>query len=404
MSVTHTITGGLVHLSGNIIQVTLTASHARPKHKLAVKVTFDGPFGSPAPEEIAPDENLQAVFHINGLIDLPPDYDFAFPATEKAVAHSILAKVVTLDIGEVYNNETGDRTEAWMNISENNVLRILKGKLRPYDLSLLNEAGKSFADEYIDGGKFLTNLANNQQVSDRQEMKLWYLSRWTEEHAATLHLEVKSDISGPGIPEGAPIEYTDDITLTPSGLMEFTVNPYFFGFNIPPGVNMPADTKALEYTFWLTHLVDDDIVDISERRRFVVDNRPREKEFVFYYVNTLSGVDCVRFTGEYSEKIPTESEQSFKPVPAGSGTKVGSLVTTSANSQRIWEINTGPKSADEMRGLRDFLDSKQRWMVDPQRDVYKKLIPVYIDSRDFQIFDSMENIQNFAVTVFESHK
>ena len=334
---TELVHGGLVHLSGNIIQVTATTTSdmmaGKSKYKLAVKVTFAGPFGSPAPEEIAPDENLQAVFHINGMINPPDDYDFTFPAVGKFAAHPLLVRIVTIDIGEVYNDENGVRIESWRHINTNNVIRVLKGKLRPYELALLNEAGQSFASEYIDGGKFLTNLPNNQKVSDRQEMKLWYLSRWTEDHPATLHLEVKSDISGPGIPDGAPVEYEEDVILIPSGSFEFTINPYFFGFNIPPGVNMPFDTKALEYTFWLTHLDGENIVDISERRRFVVDNTYHEKEFVFYYVNPKSGVDCIRLTGEYVEKLPTESEQAYKPIPVGSGTKVASLVTTSASDQ-----------------------------------------------------------------------
>jgi len=54
MSVSHSITGGLVHLSGNPIQITLTADAVKTNHKLAVKVTCDALMGSPFVEEIAP--------------------------------------------------------------------------------------------------------------------------------------------------------------------------------------------------------------------------------------------------------------------------------------------------------------------------------------------------------------
>ena len=57
-----------------------------------------------------------------------------------------------------------------------------------------------------------------------------------------------------------------------------------------------------------------------------------------------------------------------------------------------------------MRGLRDFLTSKQRLMVDPERSTYKKLIPVYLEPSDNLIFDSMQDIQNFSIKVFEAHK
>ena len=175
------------------------------------------------------------------------------------------------------------------------------------------------------------------------------------------------------------------------------------GFDVPPGTHAPVGTKVLAYSFWLSNYPGDAAFE-SERFRFLVDNAYHEKEFIFYYVNTLSGVDCIRLTGEYVEKLPTKSEQSYKPIPAGSGTKVASLITTSATSQRSWEINTGSKTAGEMRGLRDFLESKQRWMVDPEREVNKKLIPVYLESGDYTIFDSMEFVQNFVVKVFESHR
>ena len=406
MAVTHTITGGLVHLSGNLIQVKLTASTPLTKHKLAIKVTFDGPFGTPAPEEIAPDENLQAVFYINGLIDMPSDYDFTFPATEKFVAHNILSKIVTIDIGEVYNNENGDRTESWMNISTNNVLRVLKGKLRPYELALLNEEGKSFSSEYIDGGKFLTHMPRNQKVAPLQEMKLWFLSKWAADKQILLNLEIETDPPFVIFPDGEVQNYSFQFTesvLIFNALFEFTINPTFMGFDVPPGTHAPAGTKILAYSFWISNYPGDDAFE-SEHFRFEVDDDYHEKDFIFYYVNPLSGVDSLRLTGEYVEKLPTESEQSYKPISAGSGTKVASLVTTSANSQRSWEINTGSKSDAEMRGMRDFLESKQRWMVDPERDVYKKLIPVYIEAGDFKIYDSIEDIQNFIVKVFEAHR
>jgi hypothetical protein len=407
MSVTHTITGGLVHLSGNIIQVTLTASAALTKHKLAVKVTFDGAFGSPAPEEIAPDENLQAIFCINGMINPPDDYDFTFPATEKAVAHPLLVQIVTIDIGEVYNDESGERQESWMNIAENNVISVLKGKLRPYELALLNEDGKSFASEYVDGNKFLTHQPQNQKVALLQEMKLWFMSKWGANKQILLNLEIETDPPFEVDPNDGAItnynfQFTEEVLIA-NALIEFTINPTFMGVDVPPGIHFPAGTKILAYTFWLSNYPGDDAYE-SEHFRFVVDSRYREKEFFFNYVNPLSGVDSLRLTGEYSEKLTTESEQAYKPIAQGSGTKVASLITTSASGQRSWEINTGSKTADEMRGLRDFLESKQIFMVDPERETYKKLIPVYIEPGEKLIFDSMQDIQNFSLKIFEAHK
>jgi len=83
MSVTHTITGSNF-LTGNPIQITITASDTRTNHKLALKVTCKSMGnielqGSPYIEEIAPN-NLVSVFEISGLVDFPAEYKFSYPA------------------------------------------------------------------------------------------------------------------------------------------------------------------------------------------------------------------------------------------------------------------------------------------------------------------------------------
>lgn len=392
MSVTHTITGGLVHLSGNPIQIFVTSSGPTGEHyKCALKITCDGLFGSPfPPEEIAPLAGVSE-FDISGFVDQPVAYEFDYPAIEAAVAHNPLVFNVTVQCGETWIDEDGNRVESWQISS---VLRIVKGSLRAYELALLNEAGKSFASEYIDGGKFLTHLANNQKVSEREELKLWYLSRWNENHAAILKLSIETDYLD------NPIILSEEFVLTPNGLFEFTVNPYFFGFNIPPGLHVPAETKVLSFTFWLT----DGSGDISERRRFVVDDSYHERTFTFYYVNPLSGIDMIWLTGEYTEGLKTESETAYRKMPVGAGTKVSSLTTISTNGQRSWQLNTGSKSREELLSMRDFLEAKERWMIDPDLDTYKKLIPVVIESGDYTLYQSLEQIQNLEIKVLEAHR
>ena len=386
MSVTHSITGGLVHLSGNPIQITLTASSARITHKLAVKVTCDDLMGSPFVEEIAP-KNLISVFDISGFIDQPVTYDFDFPAVGVVTAHPKLAFTVIIDIGEVWTDLAGNRQVQWNNLTTNNTLTVIKGKLRPYELGILNDSGKSFASEYIEGGKFLTHLPNNQVVSPTQIVKLWYLSRWTSIHNAQWNLSIATNLS---------IDHffmSGEVILNPvSGLLEFSINPVFIGFNIGPGENL------VSYTFWLS----DSGGDISERRSYMVDNTYYEKAFLFIYVNPLSGIDSIWLTGQYSEGLKTESEVAYRAVPVLSGSKVASQTILSSSSQRTWELNTGPKSPAEILALRDFLTSKQCWMVDPADS--EKLIPVNIEPGDHKLFDSGEDIQNLDIKIWEAHQ
>jgi len=387
MLVTHEITGGLVHLSGNPIQITVTASGVKPNHKLAVKVTCDALMGSPFVEEIAP-KNLISVFDISGFIDQPVIYDFDFPAVGVVTAHPKLAFTVTLDIGEVWTDSSGNRLATWNNLSTNNSLTVIKGKLRPYELGILNDSGKSFASEYIEGGKFLTHLPNNQVVSPTQIVKLWYLSRWTNIHNANWILSVKTDLKIARLYKPSGTCVLDPI----SGLLEFSFNPVFVGFDLKPGETI------LSYTFWLY----DSENEISERRTYIVDNTYYEKAFTFIYVNPLSGIDCIWLTGPSSEGLKTESEIAYRAVPVLSGSKVASQKTISSSSQRTWELNTGPKSPTEILALRDFLSSKQCWMVDPQNP--EKLIPVNIESGDNKLFDSGEDIQNLDIKILEAHR
>jgi hypothetical protein len=391
MAVTHTITGGLVHLSGNPIYITLTASSARFNHRLALKVTrttLQGVqlLGSPSVEEIAP-KNLVSVFDISGLVDYPAQYKFDYPATGATSPYDLLACRVTIDIGEVWTDTNGKRQESWQNISSNHQLRVIKGKLRQYELSVLNEASKSFASEYINGGKFLTHLPNFQKVAPNHIPRLWYLSRWTSNHPFTAHLRVTTTdgVVHPDITQ-------DFVFYDITGLVEFAFQPLFWNFNQAPG------TLIDRYEFWLT----DSGGDISEHRTYVVDNGYYEESFTLFYVNPFSGIDMIWLTGQHSAGIKIESETAFRPVAASSGTKVASLKTISSSSQRTWEINTGVKTRAEMDALRDFLEAKECWLVDPSNE--NSLIPVVVENGDKTLYSSSEDIHHLTVKLQEAHR
>ena len=105
-------------------------------------------------------------------------------------------------------------------------------------------------------------------------------------------------------------------------------------------------------------------------------------------------------TGQHSTGIKIESETAFRPVPAGSGTKVASLKTISTSSQRTWEINTGVKTRAEMDALRDFLEAKECWLVDNEN----RLIPVVVENGDKTLYSSSEDIHHLTVKLQEAHR
>jgi len=385
MAVSLIVTGGDVHLSGNPIEVTVTATAAKTNHKLAVKVSCAALLSPVQIEEIEP-TNLVAIHQINGLVNEPLPSTFDYPAIGKVGAREALALIVTVDCGEVWDDENGDRQESWQGV--NQVIRIINGQLRDYELAILNDAGKSFASEYITGGKFLTNLPNHQKVTNGQTVKLWYLSRWMVNHPCQLNFTVETD---DGIVHD-PL--TEAVVLIASGLFEFSMNPGFIGFVPDPGVLVTG------YTFWLS----DETGDISERRHFVVDNDYYETQYFGFYRNEYSAIESFWLHGKSAKtNLKTESEMAYKPVQVGSGTKEGTLKTVSSSGKRFWEINTGVRNTKEMIALRELLESEEIWLVDQADDT--RLIPVNIPGNDFLLDDPMQdNIQSLEIAFHESNQ
>jgi len=384
MAVTHTISGGLVHLSGNPIEIILTASAAKTNHRLAVKVQCGQLIN---PEQVDEREPIGLVSHhnIQGLVDEPLPIDFHFPVVGVATGHTALVLNVSLEIGEIWDDENGSRQEAYTIIADQ--LRVIDGKLRQHELAMLNEANKSFATEYINGGKFLTGLPNNQVVSLNQVVKLWYLSRWATDHAVTLITVINLNTKVGVMPIQQEI-----ILYTITGLLELSLNPFLQGFVLDPGELITSFEVRLE----------DAIGEISERRTFVVDNTYYETQYFGYYRNKFSAVEHIWLKGKHTEGFKTEVETAYSALEVGAGTKKASIKTVTATGQRYWEMNTGVLSRTDMLALRDFLDSKERWIIDPDNTAV--VIPVYVEGGEFILFDAKEdNIQNLTIKLIEAH-
>ena len=396
----YTIPGGAVQLSGNpvVVEVKTVAADmvGKANYKRALKVTCLALIGNPMIEEIVPDTNLGAIFNISGLVDQPAEYAFAFPAVGVVADHRALELNVALDVGEIYIDATGARVVAWKALAAaTNSIRILKGFLRPYELAKLAEIGSNFNSEYINKGRFLTHLPDRQMVTPTQIAKLWYLSKYPGYVEAEWHCKVNQ------MTNYGPQTFNTlkgDVMLDPnSGLLEFNINPKFMGHK----ASVTEQYPIFWYSFWLTKKIDNSV--ISEVRTYMVDNDYHDHNFYFYYVNPLSGIDCIWLHGEHSESLKTEKETAFRPVPFGSETKVPNLKTTSASGQRSWELNTGYKTKEEIIALRDFLESRECWMVD--NDQPSRLIPVIVEAGDYLMYDSMpEFLPNLGIKIMEANK
>ena len=406
-NVTHSISGGLVHLTGNPIEITLQAVKLLPNHRLVLQVSCPL-LVTQAPEKIAPDKDLKAVFDISGLIDSPVVYDFDYPPMGLVKAYTDYVFVVTLKIGEEYTDVNGDKHTTWMNIEGNDdVIRVLKGKLRPFELAALAEDGKSFAVEYIDLGRFLTHLPSQRTVMPGQIMKLWYLGRWNVDKEAKMCMSLIFD-DGYWAIENKTV--TRDFTLVANGLFEFSVEPYFFGAYFPlTGWTDELRAHLQSFTFFLRDEagfeedMDDPSFDISERITFEVDRKFYETMYEFHYVNPLSGIDNVVMTGELLQGLKTESETMKKPIPFGAGTKISGFKKMAAPDLFNWEINTGYKTKAEMIEMRDFLSSTECWMSEFVPGVWRQLIPVVIEDGNFTLAESDNDIPNITIKVSEAY-
>lgn len=340
---------------------------------------------SPAIEEIAPN-NLVSVFDISGLVDYPVSNKLEYPPLVALYENNISFKVY-IGIGEIWTDENGDRQESFVTPATNNLIKILKGKLRPYDLARQNKYETNFDTSWIQVGAFLTNLPNFFKVLPDHKPLLWFQSPWPDSKEIVMNEKIYCT------------DPDQDVTLTEvhtiydiTGLVALCMQPYFWkGFETTNGA------RIISYECWLSWEGGQ-----SDHRTFVVDYTYYEKPFTFYYLNQISGIDLIWFTGEHTQSLRTEAETMYKPVPFGSGVNTASLTTISASGQRKWELNTGIKNREDLLAMRDFLESKERWMID--QDDNDLLIPVIVEAGDFKLFDSMEDIQSIDLVILEAHK
>lgn len=389
MAVTYEIKGGLTHLSGNPIEIVLMADEVRDNHKLVLKVTCKSMYnvelqGSPFPEEVAP-YNLQATFDISALTDYPADYGFAFPIGGGANPHDLLATKVTFQYGETWTDVNGDLQESWSTAAE--TLKVLKGKMHQYELSLLNEAGKSFSSEYIVGGKFLTHMPAVQTMSADMLGTVWFLGQWPDEHVIHQNMKVKTNMR-----EFTLIHNATIYSIT--GLMELNFSADFWAFyDFLPG------EKIYQYEFWITD--DSNPVFESEHRFFNIDYNYYDQSEIVYCVNPLSGIDRHWFRGSVKQGLSVTSETAVRPVSIDAGTQQATIKTNSVKGQRTWEINYGYRiSKEDMLALRDLLETTQAWIVDKDNN---KLIPVYVESGDFELYNSLQDAQEISIKLREAH-
>lgn len=384
MALTINIPGGNVQLSGNRVHVEVaTDTITGEQYNLMLKTTsLDASFPE-GTDAVEPDSNNKAVFDIRNRVTLPLVYSFTWPLTsDVAVEHPQMAKKVALDIGEKYVHvvagENKDQVN-WSNLSGSQYeVLIVKGGISKHLQAKYNEQNVTFFSEFIQAGRFLTELPDNMRVKGGQPVKLWYIT--PEETIQNLTLEVNYT----GL-DGTPGTVEHAVTVNPGKMTEICADT---------GSVLLDASSILDYSVQLKNAS----VYVSERRNFVVNNRYYENETFLLYTNRLGGIDCIWFTGPRRRLHPTKSDTSRRDARITDTQQRPTIEVDYNTGQRAWEINSGDKRPEEITALDALYESRNVWLLDGN-----DIIPVIIDSGDNKLLDSQTDIHDVTLTLREAH-
>lgn len=376
------IPGGDKQLNGNLVQaeIVTTATQGDAYRLLCKTTSLDNSF----PEGIDSIEptDLKSVFDLRNRVSMPPDYDFAWPLTgDVFIKRPQLAKLAAVDIGESFIDASGDKIINWAELAENNKVLILKGAISIHEQSIYNEQGKTFYQEYIEAGRFLTNLPATQRIAPGQPVKLWFITKEATQQAVNLKVDFTR------------LDGTNDTlsiagTIDPDSMYEICVDTGSLGLTA---------TEVDRYTVSL----EKEGITIGQLFTFTIDHTVYENNTYLFAANRVGAVDSVWFHGHVKAYFPTESETSQRNAQITDTQKKSTLEVDWKSGYRKWEINSGYRSIAEQQALKGLLESARIWMIDGNN-----IIPVNLEDGDnllFDTFDMLTNIPNIELTFREAH-
>ena len=372
------IPGGSVHLSGNRVEAEVTTDATQGAlYRLLLKISSaDGSFPEGI-DAIEPDSDKKAIFDLRNRVSIPVEYDFAWPLTgDLIIEREQLARKVNIDIGESFIPDTPPKTINWASLDVQ--LLILKGMLTKHEQAIYNETGKTFYSEFIEAGRFLTDMPNNQRIAPNQPIKLWFITKETTAQEVMV-LVSYTNLDGT---TGSIDLYG---TLNPDKMVEICADCGSIGLN--------ADLVD-----FYTVAIFKDGIQVSEIRKFTIDHTPYEQNTFVFFANRKGGIDSLWFPGNVKESYPTESQTSERPGRRTDTRKRPTIEVDSKTGYRKWEINSGYRTIEEQNSLQELMISKNIWFVEGN-----DVIPVILEDGDNQLYDTYEDIQTTELTFREAH-
>ena len=385
MTITATITGEAVQLSGNPVRIQCTGGSVpagASEYKILLKViSEDGKLdGAPFTDAIAPDDSGEAWFDISGYVDKPVKALFQYPLSGASVAYPTQAFNIQIQPGERYIDVDGDLQEVWGTASS--IFQMLKGGLSPRQIAMMNDDSTNFYDTYIAGNKWLTPRPWGEYVHPTQPVKLWYMVA----AGASANFKVITYFD-----DGTDDTYTVGVTLNTDYLYEFNCNPVNLGVDLEP-----TGKQA-------THF-DVSIDGVSETRRFTFDWQYIERPVFLMFANSLGGIDDVYFSGFIQDKFSTEGNTVYRPPLRDDTVFDPTLHAPNKSGQNRWTINTGWKGITTIQFYRDLLLSKQAWYLYSNVGVTTYIvIPIIVDTGEKTLFNRKDNLHALEIEFSEAH-
>lgn len=394
MGFTVSLPGGAIQLSGNDINVVAssTTTGKLNHHLLFHLISTDnaipyGPWTESVP--VTPIQNgTTATLDIHSLVDAEFRYNFSRvlnSSASKVYPRNQLAANFTIEIGETYIDENGDRFETDFDdpgaVIASTTLTVIKGGLSTAEYCILNEQGKSFYTNYIQKPRFLTRLPREVTLSRNSWLKLWFI----KEFQGTM--EIKMYIHYKGSSETDIKTYTQ--VYNAGYLYELNTNLDVWGTLL----GTPSD-----YIIEIPLGNDELGAPVYNRFRINLDYDYNETVNDFYYVGSLGAVDLLHCTGELIAIPETAGETFVRRLPTSPSSLDATITQDRKKITRRWRCNTGNKLTIAQRDcLLEFLSTPYKWWITDKFGSIPgmaTMIPIIVKPGSFQLDDSTGDPQD----------
>lgn len=388
MSLSLTVPSGTFLLAGIPIWVKITGASApsgSTGYKVLLKVTSEDGLivGGPFIDAVAPLSG-EALFDASGYCNQPVTNEFEWPLTGGLNPYGDQTREVNFTAGECYIDEDGELVETWGTATGTHY--IVNGGISNRRQGEFNDLSSSFYAYYVTGKRFLTYFPDNMVVYPYQPLKLWFLA--ASDYSATVKIKGYYE-------DGSSYEKGNSHTFYENIMHEINFMPYHMdATNLAP---VKGGVKMTHFEAWID--------GVTAKSTFIVDHSYHEQCNYLFTLNGLGGIDVIWLNGEVTEKFPTESVQAFRPFPEDGTAQYPTLLVASRTGQKTWSINTGWKSAGEIRALKDALLSRQAWLLESAEGYNKgTLTPVVVQSYSDDLINSSDDMFAIELELIEAHK